>query len=99
MSKKIDQSSFSANPLKEGDDFYFNDDGLMVLTEKYHLKRGYCCKSDCTHCPFETSKKIDPNIPQEFQTNWSDEEECEQEQGKEDLGQKKYVIDPKWGID
>ncbi|MGA1776952.1 MAG: DUF5522 domain-containing protein, partial [Flavobacteriaceae bacterium] len=20
--------------------------------EQYHLKRGYCCKSNCRHCPF-----------------------------------------------
>ncbi len=38
--------------IKEGEDFYFNDDGLMVLTENYHLKRGYCCGSGCRHCPY-----------------------------------------------
>ena len=29
--------------LKE-DNYYFSEDGLVVFTEKYHLKRGYCCK-------------------------------------------------------
>jgi hypothetical protein len=33
-------------------DFYFNEQGMMVFTEKYHLKRGYCCGSGCKHCPF-----------------------------------------------
>ncbi len=33
------------------DDFYF-DDGLMVLTQRYHLKRGWCCGNGCRHCPF-----------------------------------------------
>jgi hypothetical protein len=37
--------------LKEGEDFYF-ENGLMVFTEKYHLKRGYCCQSGCRHCPY-----------------------------------------------
>jgi len=37
--------------LKEGEDFYF-ENGLMVFTEKYHLKRGYCCRSGCRHCPY-----------------------------------------------
>jgi hypothetical protein len=96
MTKQKDQSSFSNNPLKEGEDFYFNDAGLMVLTEKYHLKRGYCCKSDCTHCPFDVASKVDPNIPQEFQTNWSQSED-EDQGGAE--SQDKYYIDPKWDID
>jgi hypothetical protein len=34
------------------EDYYFNEQGLMVFTEKYHLKRGYCCESGCKHCPF-----------------------------------------------
>jgi hypothetical protein len=34
------------------EDYYFNAQGLMVFTEKYHLKRGYCCESNCKHCPF-----------------------------------------------
>jgi Family of unknown function (DUF5522) len=43
--------------MKEGDDFYFNEDGLMVFTEAYHLKRGYCCKNKCKHCPWGYWKK------------------------------------------
>lgn len=39
--------------LEEGRDFYYNEDGLMVLTEKYHLERGYCCGNGCKHCPFD----------------------------------------------
>lgn len=38
--------------LKEGEDFYFNEAGLMVLTAQYHLKRGYCCGNACKHCPY-----------------------------------------------
>jgi hypothetical protein len=25
----------------------------MVLTESYHLERGYCCGNGCRHCPFD----------------------------------------------
>lgn len=39
-------------PLIEGIDFYF-ENGLMVLTEAYLLKRGYCCGNACRHCPYE----------------------------------------------
>jgi len=33
------------------EDFYY-ENGLMVFTAAYHLKRGYCCNSGCRHCPF-----------------------------------------------
>jgi tRNA (guanine-N7-)-methyltransferase len=36
----------------EGQDFYLNEQGLMVLTERHHLNRGYCCGNGCKHCPF-----------------------------------------------
>ncbi|MBE2189389.1 MAG: hypothetical protein IAE98_07955 [Candidatus Kapabacteria bacterium] len=50
--------------LHEGIDFYFDTTGLMVFTEKYHLERGYCCKSGCRHCPYnpkESEKKTKDN--------------------------------------
>jgi Family of unknown function (DUF5522) len=34
------------------EDFYMTIDGFMVFTEAYHLKRGYCCKNGCRHCPY-----------------------------------------------
>ena len=36
----------------EGIDYYFNEEGLLVMTAEYHLKRGYCCGSGCKHCPY-----------------------------------------------
>ncbi|PID71087.1 MAG: hypothetical protein CSA39_06645 [Flavobacteriales bacterium] len=41
----------------EDEDFYFNEKGYRVFTEKYHLKRGYCCQSGCLHCPYGYDKK------------------------------------------
>lgn len=38
--------------LQEGVDFYYNENGLMVLTAAYHLKRGRCCGNGCLHCPY-----------------------------------------------
>jgi Family of unknown function (DUF5522) len=35
--------------------FYW-ENGLMVFTEAYHLKRGYCCKNGCRHCPYKEAK-------------------------------------------
>jgi len=39
-------------PTMQPEDYYFNEQGLMVFTEKYHLKRGYCCGNGCRHCPY-----------------------------------------------
>lgn len=39
------------------EDFYYSPEGYIVFTEKYHLKRGYCCKSGCKHCPYGYNKK------------------------------------------
>jgi len=34
------------------EDFYINGEGFMVFTERYLLRRGYCCESGCKHCPY-----------------------------------------------
>lgn len=51
-------------------DYYLDENGNMVFTEAYHLKRGICCGSGCRHCPY---KNTDPNVPQEFSSNWSND--------------------------
>ena len=40
----------------EGEDYYF-EDGLMVLTARYLLRRGYCCEQGCRHCPYGFVKR------------------------------------------
>jgi hypothetical protein len=47
-----DGSTGAVVPLVEGEDYYL-DKGLMVLTARYHLRRGYCCDQGCRHCPYE----------------------------------------------
>ena len=39
--------------LVEGEDYYYNDQGYIVLTESFHLKKGYCCGNGCKHCPYQ----------------------------------------------
>jgi len=41
-----------AQPAPLGPDDYYLENGLMVLTERYHLKRGWCCGNACRHCPY-----------------------------------------------
>ena len=33
--------------------YYYLENGFKVFTEEYHLKRGYCCKNGCRHCPYQ----------------------------------------------
>jgi Family of unknown function (DUF5522) len=40
----------------ENIDYYF-DNGLMVLTSIFLLKRGYCCGNGCRHCPYSKDEK------------------------------------------
>jgi len=42
----------SSAHIAEAGDFYFDGNGLMVLTAQYHLRRGYCCANGCRHCPY-----------------------------------------------
>tara|TARA_R110000751_G_scaffold78285_2_gene157920 strand:+ start:2759 stop:2920 length:162 start_codon:yes stop_codon:yes gene_type:complete len=42
-------------PVEEGD-YYLTPEGYRCFTEQYHLKRGYCCKSGCRHCPYGYDK-------------------------------------------
>lgn len=48
------------NNLVEGEDYYFNEQGLIVLTEKYHLQKGYCCGNGCRHCPYQYKNVAEP---------------------------------------
>lgn len=45
-----------ANKLVEGEDYYLTPEGFKVFTEKFHLKRGHCCRSGCRHCPYGYDK-------------------------------------------
>jgi len=52
-----EQPIFPRKTELEEDEFYLSDEGYIVFTEKYLLKRGYCCKSGCRHCPYGYNKK------------------------------------------
>jgi hypothetical protein len=42
--------------MEENIDYYINEDGNLVFTKEYHLKRGYCCKNKCLNCPWDYGK-------------------------------------------
>jgi hypothetical protein len=45
--------------LKEEEDYYINENGFLVFTAAYHLKRGSCCGNGCLHCPY---KEVQPPL-------------------------------------
>ncbi|MBW6484066.1 MAG: hypothetical protein K0B10_13520 [Vicingaceae bacterium] len=47
---------FSKINQLDDDDFYYSEEGYIVFTEKYLLKRGYCCQNGCKHCPYGFDK-------------------------------------------
>ena len=49
-------SGFSRFRNLEPEDYYLSEEGYIVFTEAYHLKRGYCCQSGCKHCPYGFDK-------------------------------------------
>ncbi len=49
--KKDAENRKEPEEFLEDVDYYF-ENGLMVLTEHFLLKRGYCCGSGCRHCPY-----------------------------------------------
>jgi len=34
-------------------DFYYDNEGQMVMTESYHKRRGRCCGNGCLNCPYD----------------------------------------------
>ena len=54
----LEKGDNSRNSQLEKDDFYINEDGFIVFTASYHLKRGYCCRNGCKHCPYGYKKNI-----------------------------------------
>lgn len=47
---------FSNKSEHQEGDFYYTPEGYRVFTEKYLLKRGYCCQNGCRHCPYGFDK-------------------------------------------
>ena len=54
------------------DDYYTDPHtGYLVFTAAYHLRRGYCCKSGCRHCPYGFVLPINSENREEIGNNGS----------------------------
>ncbi|MDX1972810.1 MAG: DUF5522 domain-containing protein [Candidatus Sumerlaeia bacterium] len=42
--------------LEPGD--YYTENGLLVFTAQYHLRRGTCCGCSCRHCPWAPVSEV-----------------------------------------
>ena len=60
MAKTPSPTDFDSR-LIEGRDYY-SEGAVIVFTERYHLRRGYCCESGCRHCPYQEESKKKPGI-------------------------------------
>lgn len=38
--------------VKENNEDYYMDNGKVVFTKAFHIKRGSCCGNKCTNCPY-----------------------------------------------
>ncbi len=53
----------------EPGDYYWDKRGFRIFTEQYLLRRGYCCKDNCKHCPYGFSGR---NNPEHSKSRYSD---------------------------
>lgn len=48
--KAIQEMGPPTNPKEHVD--YYMENGLLVMTKWYLLRRGHCCENGCKHCPY-----------------------------------------------
>ena len=46
--------------LIEGEDYYINNEGNLVFTSSYLLKRNTCCGNGCYNCPYSYKNVEEP---------------------------------------
>lgn len=46
--------------FKENQEDFYLENGLVVFTAKYLIKRGYCCHCSCRNCPYTLNNKNSP---------------------------------------
>jgi hypothetical protein len=53
----MDDKEIYGKSKKDENKLFYIENGFIVFTEAYHLKRGHCCKNGCRHCPYGFNKK------------------------------------------
>lgn len=52
MSEEIKKNNQGEKKELLPSDFYM-DNGRKVMTEQFHIRRGFCCGNGCRHCPYQ----------------------------------------------
>lgn len=50
---KTQETQQSSPPAEMSPEDFYYEGPYLVFTAAYHLKRGFCCNSDCRHCPYK----------------------------------------------
>ncbi|MBM3937045.1 MAG: hypothetical protein FJ333_00105 [Sphingomonadales bacterium] len=45
-------AKIDSEPNKPTNSDYYFENGFLVFTREYHVKRGFCCGNGCRHCPY-----------------------------------------------
>ncbi|MFZ1705703.1 MAG: DUF5522 domain-containing protein [Saprospiraceae bacterium] len=59
MTNKKKTSSSIENKKKLNKQDFYIENGLIIFTQHFLNKRGYCCKNGCRHCPYEFNKTVE----------------------------------------
>ena len=62
--------------LVEGTDYYFNEQGYMVMTTEFLLATGYCCGNGCRHCPYNYINVPEPEHSLLIKSNEEKSKDC-----------------------
>jgi Family of unknown function (DUF5522) len=57
LSAEEEKTNKKEPELFQDGEYYLTEEGYRVFTEKFHLKRGYCCQNGCRHCPYGFHEK------------------------------------------
>jgi hypothetical protein len=57
-SQSVPERENRVAPVPEPGEFYY-EGPYLVFTEAYHLRRGWCCQSNCRHCPYGFRKPVE----------------------------------------
>jgi len=60
MSTTKTETGIDKSKLIAGQDYY-SEGAAIVFTASFLLRRGYCCESDCRHCPYGSAPELDPS--------------------------------------
>ena len=47
------EAALTSDPAELAPEDFYYEGPYLVFTAVYHRKRGYCCNSDCRHCPYK----------------------------------------------